>query len=256
MLPACSGKGPKEKPFRPGTGAPAAQQPKPPAKAEPAPRTDLKGWERPYVVAGERYQPLRSHDGFSEQGLASWYGLDFHGKKTSNGEIYDMHALTAAHKTLPLGIHVKVTNLNNGKEIVVRLNDRGPFVKGRVIDLSYTAAQALDVVRPGTAPVRVEALGYKETDGGGKVSYRPATSYQIGTFAVQVGAFGQADNAQRLANQLRAQYGAATVQEGWVNGQRFHRVRAGRYSTLDAADAARQKFETSGYPNSFVVGLD
>lgn len=257
LLPACSGKGLKEKSFRPVAGAPApAAQPQSPGKTESAPRKEMEGWERPYAVAGEKYQPLRSHNGFSEQGLASWYGLDFHGKKTSNGEVYDMHALTAAHKTLPLGISVKVTNLSNGKDIVVRLNDRGPFVKGRVIDLSYAAAQALDVVRPGTAPVRVEALGHREADSGGRVSYRPASSYQIGTFAVQVGAFGLADNAQNLANQLRAEHGAATVQEGWVNGQHFHRVRAGRYGTLDAADAARQKFETNGYPNSFVVGLE
>jgi rare lipoprotein A len=257
LLPACS-KGLKEKPFRDlsGAPAPAPQQSQPKSAEQPAPRKDLKGWERPYVVAGERYEPLRGHDGFSEQGLASWYGLDFHGKKTSNGEVYDMHAMTAAHKTLPLGIHVKVTNLTNGKEIVVRLNDRGPFIKGRIIDLSYAGAQALDVVRPGTAPVRVEALGYRESDSAGRVSYRPASSYQIGTFAVQVGAFGLAENAQRLANQLQREHGAATVQEGWVNGQRFHRVRAGRYSTLEAADAARQKFEINGFPNSFVVGLE
>jgi rare lipoprotein A len=102
----------------------------------------------------------------------------------------------------------------------------------------------------------VEALGFRQADSAGRVSYRPASSYQIGTFAVQVGAFSLAENAQRLASQLQREHGAATVQEGWVNGQRFYRVRAGRYGTLDAADAARQKFEASGYPNSFVVGLD
>jgi rare lipoprotein A len=250
LLQACSSPGLREKPFRSVSEAPAG------GAAAPQPRKELKGWERPYVVFGERYEPLIGHDGFSEQGLASWYGRDFHGKKTSNGEIYDMHAMTAAHKTLPLGIHVKVTHLNTGKEVVVRLNDRGPFVKGRIIDLSYTAAQALDVVGPGTAPVRVEALGYREADSAGRVTYRPASSYQIGNFAVQVGAFSLAENAQRLAGQLQREHGAATVQEGWVNGQRFYRVRAGRYDSLGAADAARLRFEAGGYPNAFVVGLD
>ena len=122
----------------------------------------LKGHQKAYEVNGERYHPLRDHAGFTEEGLASWYGSDFHGKRTSNGELYDMYAQTAAHKTLPLGVSVRVTNTANGRSTVVRVNDRGPFVRGRIIDLSYTAAKELGVVGPGTAPVRVEALGYLE----------------------------------------------------------------------------------------------
>ena len=196
------------------------------------------------------------HIGFVEEGLASWYGKDFHGKKTSNGEIYNMYSRTAAHKTLPLGITVRVKNLSNGKEILARINDRGPFVKGRIIDLSYTLAEELEIVRPGTAPVRVEALGWQETDAAGRIVYRQPRSYTTGNFAVQIGAFSIRDNADRLAADMRSRYGAASVQEGWVNGQLFHRVRAGRYTTLEAAERAKIDFERGGYPNSFVVAME
>ena len=101
----------------------------------------LKGYEKPYEVNGERYDPLRSHAGFVEEGIASWYGADFHGKKTSNGETYNMHARTAAHKTLPLGVFVKVVSKDDGRSTTVRINDRGPFVKSRIIDLSRAAAR-------------------------------------------------------------------------------------------------------------------
>lgn len=220
----------------------------------------LKGWEKPYEVNGERYEPmLRSaaqHVRFVEDGLASWYGKDFHGKYTSNGEIYDMYAMTAAHKTLPLGISVKVTNQANGRETVVRLNDRGPFVKGRIIDLSYSAANELGVIGPGTAPVRIEALGYQEKDAAGRIVYREPTSYVVDSYSVQVGAFTVQDNARRLVAQLQSRYGYAAVHEGWVGGKLFHRVRAGRYPNIDAASAAKADFESSGYPNSFVVATE
>ena len=113
----------------------------------------------PYLVDGIRYEPMRSSLGYSEKGIASWYGEDFHGRASANGECYNMYAFTAAHKTLPLPTVVRVTNLENNKSIVLKVNDRGPFVRGRIIDLSYAAAQSLDVVRTGTAPVMVEAIG-------------------------------------------------------------------------------------------------
>lgn len=109
-----------------------------------------------YTVRGKTYRTLSTAENFSEQGEASWYGPGFHGKKTASGEIYDMHAMTAAHKELPLGSTVKVTNLENGKSVVVRINDRGPFHGDRIIDLSKAAAQALDVVHSGVAEVSVE----------------------------------------------------------------------------------------------------
>ncbi|MCL2122902.1 MAG: septal ring lytic transglycosylase RlpA family protein, partial [Desulfovibrionaceae bacterium] len=113
---------------------------------------------KPYTIHGKTYYPLHSARGFVEEGMASWYGPGFHGKRTANGETYDMHAMTAAHKILPLGTIVRVTNKNNGRSLVLRINDRGPFVDDRVIDLSRAAADKLDVVGKGTAPVRITAL--------------------------------------------------------------------------------------------------
>ncbi len=216
---------------------------------------ELKGWEKPYEVDGQRYDPLRSHQGFSQRGVASWYGRKFHGRKTSNGEIYNMYAMTAAHKTLPLGVHVRVTRLDNGRSVTVRVNDRGPFVAGRIIDLSYAAARDLDIVDSGTTPVRVEALGYQESRQG-QVSYRPPSSYDAGSFSVQVGAFSVASNAQRLAAQLRSQYGRAEVHDAQVNGQPMYRVRVGHYRSLEIAERAASNFSAAGYPGSFVVAFD
>lgn len=216
----------------------------------------LKGHEKPYLVNGERYDPLRDHSGFEQEGVASWYGADFHGKKTSNGEIYDMNAMTAAHKTLPLGVFVEVTNRQNGRRAVVRINDRGPFVAGRIIDLSFAAAKQLEVVGPGTAPVRVVALGY-QVDGRseGRVFQAPR-SWDIGSYTVQVGAFTDPGNAERLADQLRRRYGYASVNKGWVAGTLFHRVWAGQFNSLERAEQARLEFARDGHANGFVVALE
>jgi len=215
---------------------------------------DLKPTQRPYEVNGTRYQPIPSADGFVEQGVASWYGQDFHGRKTSNGEIYDMHAMTAAHKTLPMNVFLKVTNLDNGRSLEVRVNDRGPFVKSRIIDLSYAAASELGVVGPGTAPVRIEALGYREDErGGAEPHYRQPDSYDVGEFMVQVGAFTVRENAYRLAEKLKGQFGRSAVAEGWVNGQKFYRVRVGLYPSMALASDALQKIEGNGYSSSFIV---
>ena len=124
------------------------------------PEPKLKGWERSYVVGGKKYTPQRKSEGFHQEGYASWYGRHFHGRRTSSGEIYNMHKFTAAHKTLPMGTHVRVRRLDNGREVVVRINDRGPFKRGRVIDLSYAAAKQLDMFRKGVVRVRVEALSH------------------------------------------------------------------------------------------------
>ena len=155
---------------------------------------ELEGWQKPYEVDGQRYDPLRDHQGFEQRGIASWYGGKFHGRKTSNGETYDMYGLSAAHKTLPMGVYVKVTHLGTGREVTVRINDRGPFVAGRIVDLSYGAARQLGIVDSGTAQVRLVALGYPQQDHG-KTTYRAPVSYDAGTFAVQIGAFSAAENA-------------------------------------------------------------
>ncbi|NOY13252.1 MAG: septal ring lytic transglycosylase RlpA family protein [Deltaproteobacteria bacterium] len=216
---------------------------------------ELKGWQKPYEVDGRRYQPLRDHRGFQQRGIASWYGRKFHGRKTSNGETYDMYAMTAAHKTLPLGVFVRVTNLQNGRSVLVRINDRGPFVAGRIIDLSYAAATKLGIVDAGTARVLVQALGYRQSDQG-QVSYRPPTSYDAGSFAVQVGAFSVPGNAARLVARLRGRYGKAAVQTATVNGQQVYRVRVGDYRSLQRAEQAARDFSSAGFPGSFVVAFD
>lgn len=216
----------------------------------------LKGWQKPYTVDGERYDPLLRHEGFVQDGLASWYGEEWHGGSTSNGERYDMYAMTAAHKTLPLGVYVRVRNKRSNSEVVVRINDRGPFVKDRIIDLSFAAAKQLGITGTGTAPVHIEALGYRSTDIAGPASYRPPTSYDAGDFAVQVGAFTDRDNAERLAARMRKSYGSSGIQDATVKGIRFFRVRVGSYGSLAKAEKARGEFERGGYPGSFVVGVE
>ncbi len=215
-----------------------------------------KAWQRPYTVNGRRYEPLPTHVGFVQTGIASWYGLDFHGKTTSSGERYDMNAMTAAHKTLPLGVYVKVHNEANGNETVVRINDRGPFVKGRIIDLSYAAARKLGVDVVGTAPVRIEALGYKVEGAAGQDSYRAPENYDTGNYTVQVGSFMNYTNAQRLSAEMKRRYAYSEIRQTDINGSIFYRVYAGKYGSLKEAEAAQAMFESRGYPGSFAVSLD
>lgn len=216
----------------------------------------LQGHQRPYEINGQRYQPLRSHQGFTEEGVASWYGKDFHGKKTSNGEIYNMYAMTAAHKTLPLGVFVRVTNRSNNKQVIVRVNDRGPFVKSRIIDLSFAAASALDVVGSGTSPVRIEALGYRDREEGGEPSYHEPSNYAVSSYAVQIGSFAVEENARRLAARMSSEYGVTDVREGMIDGKRFYRVHVGPYPTMDTASAAELRFAQQGFVGCFVVALE
>lgn len=223
---------------------------------QPQPNGKVKASQRPYTVMGKTYEPLKSHEGFTQEGIASWYGKDFHGKKTSNGEIYDMHGLTAAHKTLPLGVFVKVKNKDNGGEIVVRVNDRGPFVKNRVIDLSYAAAKKLGYDAVGTARVRIEALGYKSKGASGEDFYKEPENYDSGNYSVQVGSFKEYANAKRLSDELRNLFGFSEIRSATVNGELFHRVHAGKYTSLKTAEEAEKKFIDHGYPGSFAVAMD
>ena len=165
-----------------------------------------------------------------------------------------MYGMTAAHKTLPMNVYLQVTNLDNGRSAVVRVNDRGPFVKSRILDLSYSAAKELGVVGPGTAPVSIEALGYRDkTESGSAPHYSQPASYEVGPFMVQVGAFTVKGNAYRLAEKLKGQFGSSSVAEGWVNGQKFFRVRVGLYDSMELAEDALRQFEINGYRNSFIV---
>ena len=177
-----------------------------------------------YTVLGRRYAVLDSADGFVERGVASWYGPTFHGESTSIGESYDMYGMTAAHKTLPLPAYARVTNLSNGKSVVVRINDRGPFAKNRIIDLSYTAAAKLDMLRDGTALVEVRTL----RAGGGDDNLRRSDETPPQTLYVQAGAFADEANAKRLVERLQA----GGVKNCFVRspqgaGPKLFRVRAG-----------------------------
>lgn len=218
--------------------------------------TRQKSGQKPYTVAGKRYEPLSSHEGFTQEGIASSYGKDFHGRKTSSGETFDMNAMTAAHKTLPLGVYVKVKHKRNGKEIIVRINDRGPFVRERIIDLSEEAARKLDMIQEGLATVKVTALGYKSDQSGNENGFKAPANYDTGNFALQVAALKNRGNAYRYAEELKMKYGAANVQEAVVDGSQFYRVRLGHYSSLLAAQTAQESFERKGFPGNFVVAVD
>jgi rare lipoprotein A len=176
-----------------------------------------------YTVLGKRYAVLDTAEGFVERGVASWYGPTFHGEKTSIGESYDMYGMTAAHRTLPLPAYARVTNLSNGKSVVVRINDRGPFAKNRIIDLSYTAAAKLGMLKDGTAFVEVRALTPASDD-----SLQRSDEAPPQTLYVQAGAFSDEANAKRLVQRLQAG-GIANcfVRSPPASGPKLFRVRAG-----------------------------
>ncbi len=221
--------------------------------SRPSKRKTAAPTQRPYAIAGKTYHPIASEKGFIQEGMASWYGKDFHGRLTANGEVYDMYAETAAHKTLPMNTYIRVTNLRNRRQITVRVNDRGPFVKGRIVDLSHTGAERLGMLESGTAPVRVEALGRKVISKDKKVRFVPM-DFSQGNFSLQVGAFKEKTNAERLVGHLSTRYANAH----WVvfdsSGGRFYRVRVGKYNNLEKAEAARREFEKIGFAGSFIVG--
>ncbi|MDD4952719.1 MAG: septal ring lytic transglycosylase RlpA family protein, partial [Desulfovibrionaceae bacterium] len=188
-------------------------------RTDSTPRYDPK--TEPYTVLGRTYYPLPSAAGYSRTGIASWYGEDFHGKPTASGETYDMHALTAAHKTLPLGTRVRVTNLSNGRWVDLTVNDRGPFVGDRLIDLSYAAARRIDSAASGLARVRVEALG--SGDAPGPVYASSAGSGRL--YYVQVGAYADLDNAiQARERLLRAGFDNTRIRKVVRGGQAYHLV--------------------------------
>ena len=210
------------------------------------------GKPKPYKVMGQWYTPLADARGFRQKGLASWYGKKFHGRKTSNGEVYDMYGISAAHKTLPLGTYVRVNNLDNGRDLDVRINDRGPFVRGRIIDLSYGAAVQLGVVGPGTARVEIVALGTRVSVAGGQPYYR-SVDYYSGSFTFQVGAFTDKGNAERLAATLERNYDNAHITPIENDGQVYYRVRVGRCATLAEADAFEKRLASDGFNDVFTV---
>jgi rare lipoprotein A len=207
------------------------------------------GYPKPYRVDGQWYQPIPDADGFRQQGTASWYGSQFHGRRTSNGEVYDMYGISAAHKTLPFGTVVRVHNLRNNQALDVRINDRGPFVKNRIIDLSYGAARKLGVVGPGTAPVEIVALAAPVRtvqQPGGQERLVPV-DLTSGNFTFQVGAFQDRNNAERLAAKLKPNHLNVHVASFDRGDGLFHRVRVGRVTTLQEADAYERILIREGY---------
>ena len=212
--------------------------------------------DRPYAVDGRWYFPLNSIQGYREQGVASWYGTDFHGKKTSSGETYDMYGPTAAHRILPLNTQVRVRNPANNKEITVRINDRGPFVKERIIDLSYDSAKALGLIGPGTALVELEAMGVlmeEEENGRRTTRLIQEIDYRKGPFMVQIGAFKEIENAHRLKERMLADYQEVEVAETLIKGERFFRVRINCRQQLNEALRLQKELEIKGFTQVLVM---
>ncbi len=206
---------------------------------------------RPYQINNKIYYPIPSSYGFQQTGIASWYGSDFHGRYTSNGETYDMYSMTAAHKTLPMNTILLVKNLENNREVVVRVNDRGPFVKGRIIDLSYSAAKNLNIVGNGTARVRIVAMGEKGKNR--QEIIQLARTFYEGDFYVQIGAFTNSDNALRLQNRFLDAGHKTIIMKYQGSKTIYYRVQVHVGNTLKDAGQARAILERRGYTDAFVV---
>ena len=180
--------------------------------------------------------------------MASWYGHPYHGHPTANGEIYNMYELTAAHRTLPFNTQVRVHNLDNGHDVAVRINDRGPFVEGRIIDLSYSAARTINMIGPGIAHVQLEIQGLPPL---GSVSAEP------GIYAVQVGAFRDRSNAQRLQGRVSSRFGPVVIQSFDRGDGLYHRVRVGREASEEGARQLAEHLREAGLATeTFVVRLN
>jgi rare lipoprotein A len=215
-----------------------------------------------YSVGGHRYEVLASANGYVERGVASWYGTEFHGLRTSTGESYDMFAMTAAHKTLPLPCYARVTNLSNGRHVVVRINDRGPFIANRIIDLSYSAAAKLDMIRSGTAFVQVEVLNpaaptitaalpvnapaaQAAMTGVSNVPAAPVSAMYI-----QVGAYSRAENAAAVAQKLRGAGFQGVITLSPDAHQPLQRVRIGPISNVQQFDGVIGRLAALGFPGA------
>ena len=196
-----------------------------------------------YDVMGERYYVMAESDGYREQGIASWYGREFHGRKTSNGERYDMYGISAAHKTLPLPTRARVTHLGSGKSIIVRINDRGPFKAGRIIDLSYGAARELGMLTAGTAQVEVEAI----PDGSEAARASAVSDAAPRAMYVQVGAFGSLANAETLQRRLAGEgIDNVVIRYDARGSSPLHRVRIGPVADAAGFDAVVRRIAGLG----------
>ena len=212
-----------------------------------------------YVVRGKRYYVMQNSAGFVERGVASWYGKKFHGHRTSSGETYDMYKMTAAHKNLPLPTYVEVRHLQNGKSIIVRVNDRGPFHDNRVIDLSYAAAKKLGITAQGTGVVEVRAIDPYEYHRNKRMARQPApqpsttaTSDDYRLF-LQVGAFVSRTNAEQLRNRLESELSSHSINTGYSEEKNIYRVRIGPLSNVEQADRLATRIAQLGIAQPHIV---
>ena len=238
-----------------------------PGDAVPRPEPRSKYGNGPvYEVFGKRYTVMPSAHGYRERGVASWYGKKFHGNLTSNRETYDMYEMTAAHKTLPLPTYVRVRNLRNDKSIIVRVNDRGPFVHNRIIDLSYSAALKLDMITDGTSLVEVTAINFDQPQGDRPTRFRtpsapssepaatttaPVTNHNV---YVQVGAFGDRTNAERRLEALSL----ARIDNAFIHEERsidrvLYRVRIGPVADVVQYDLLVEELENIGITDPYLI---
>ena len=223
-------------------------------RAEPLSRY---GNPESYKVYGKTYYTLPSSKGYTARGTASWYGTKFHGKRTSSGEPYDLYAMTAAHKTLPLPTYVEVTNLKNGRSVIVRVNDRGPFHGDRLIDLSYSAAAKLDILQYGTGQVEIRAIDTQQV----ATAAPPAESVAVPdamqaneALYLQVGAFSSRGNAQRMQADLLSQdIGAVRIVETSTEAGTFFKVQVGPLASHTEVNRVTQDLKTLGIYNSHSI---
>lgn len=233
-------------------------------RAEPYSRGGNKS---PYKVWGKTYHVLETHEGYSETGSASWYGRKFHGHKTSNGEIYDMYGMTAAHKSLPIPSYLKVRNLDNGREVIVRVNDRGPFHSDRIVDLSYAAAKKLGYKDKGTAKVKLTAITVKDSGayavpGSSNVGAikstpledKPSASPNDGSYFVQVGAFSDKERASDFSQDVKARLGMGlSVESEGIGLLARHKVLVGPYASRSVAENYLNTIKRNGFFGAFIV---
>ncbi len=210
-----------------------------------------------YEQFGKRYHVLPSSKGFVQEGVASWYGAKFHGERTSSGEKYDMYAMTAAHKTLPLPTYVEVINKDNGRRAIVRVNDRGPFHDDRIIDLSYAAATKLGVAKTGTANVRIRALQPGENPSQGAVGASNTATTPDGKVYVQVAAFSSEEKAFAMLKKLReANFSDSRIHVDSKKGKLLYRVRIGPLPSADVAKKLLTQLQEIKQNNAKIVSYN
>ncbi len=215
----------------------------------------LSKWGNPssYEVFGKRYYPMQSSEGFVEKGVASWYGTKFHGRRTSSGEPYDLYAMTAAHKTLPLPTYVKVKNIDNGKEVIVKVNDRGPFVGDRIIDLSFAAAKKLGIYEHGTGKVKITAINPKRFAKAKAPVNDLSTPVPTKPIYLQLGAFRDEINANLLADAARAVTQGFNVDVYPSSRRDWYRVRFGPVYTRTDLENLKSQILTSNLPSPTII---